>query len=197
VRVALNDIPQAIILHYGMDLLVIDGFVYFEITKGMYGLPKTGILANDDLVLHLSKYGYIQYAHTPGLFTRQTRSISCCLAVDDSGVRYVGKEHAQHLINVLQQQYTITTDWNGALYVGLHLNWDYKQRTVDISKHNYVTKALELFKHQPPTTPKLAPHMHTPPQDGAKVQLTLPPDKSPALSANQFERLQQMIVSFL
>jgi hypothetical protein len=112
-------------------------------------------------------------------------------------VKYVGKEHAQHLNDVLQQKYTITTDWIGALYVGLHIKCDYVQLTVDISMTNHVTKALQRFKHKPPSTPQHAPHSYTPPQYGAKVQLTLPPDTSPALSVNQIERLQQIIGPFL
>jgi hypothetical protein len=132
-RVSLRDIPQVIILHYGLDLLAIDGFVYLEITKGMYGLSQAGIITNDDFVLHLSKNGYIQSAHTQGLCTHQTRPISFCLVVDDFGINYAGKEHAQHIINVLQQKYTVDTPWSGALYVGLHLKGDYVQRTVDIS----------------------------------------------------------------
>jgi hypothetical protein len=112
----------------------------------MYGLPQAGVLAKFDLVLHFSKHGYIQSAHAPGQFTPQTRSISFCLVVDDFGVKYVGKAHAQHLIDVLQQKYTITTDWYGALYVGLHLHWDYDQRAVDISMPNYVTKARQRFE---------------------------------------------------
>jgi hypothetical protein len=56
-RVALKDIPPAIILHYGLNLLAIDGYVYTEITKGMYGLPKGGILAKNDQVIHLADHG--------------------------------------------------------------------------------------------------------------------------------------------
>jgi hypothetical protein len=163
----------------------------------MYGLPQAGILANDDLVLHLGHNGYTQSDHTPGLFTHIDRPISFCLVVDDFGVKYVGQEHAQHLLDVLQQKYTITADWTGALYVGLHIHWNYAQRHVDISMPNYVTKALQRFEHPSPTTPQHAPHSYTPPQYGAKVQLTLPPDTSPALSAKQVERLQQIVGTFL
>jgi hypothetical protein len=33
--------------------------------------------------------------------------------VDDFGVKYVGKEHAEHLLKVLQEHYKVTTDWKG------------------------------------------------------------------------------------
>lgn len=196
-RVALRDIPAAIIAHYGLDLLANNDFVYCEINKGMYGLPQAGILANDDLVLHLASEGYIQSPHTPGLFTHNTRPISFCLVVDDFGVKYVGEEHARHLIDVLQRKYTITSDWTGDLYVGLHLNWDYTNRTVDISMPNYVAKALQRFNHVPPANPQHSPHFCAAPQYGAKVQLTPPQDDSPRLTPAQVTHLQQVIGTFL
>jgi hypothetical protein len=59
--------PKAIIEHYGLHKKSIDGYVYMEIRKGMYGLPKVGILANKLLKLHLAHHGYFEQPHTPGL----------------------------------------------------------------------------------------------------------------------------------
>jgi hypothetical protein len=43
----LDIIPDKIIVHYNLcDIVTPDGWVYIEIRKGMYGLPKAGILAN-------------------------------------------------------------------------------------------------------------------------------------------------------
>ena len=41
------------------------------------------------------------------------------LVVDDVGIQH--KHDALHLLNVLKQKYTITTDWKGALYIGINL----------------------------------------------------------------------------
>ena len=46
--------------HYNLWHLVKNGFVLVEIRKGMYGLPQSGILANEKLVAILAKAGYIQ-----------------------------------------------------------------------------------------------------------------------------------------
>jgi hypothetical protein len=188
--VALKDIPQALILQYGLNILAIDGYVCTEITKGMYGLPQASILANDDLVIHLADQGYVQSEHTPGLFIHNTRPISFGLVVDDFGVKYVGETQAQHLVDVLKHKYTITIHWTGDLYIGLHLRWDYDNRTVDISMPDCVTKALQRFEHPTLSKPQHVPHIYTPQQYGAMVQLTLPPDTYPALSTKQVERLQ-------
>jgi hypothetical protein len=38
--------PTAIIENYSLNEKVLDGYVYMEIQKDMYGLPQAGILAN-------------------------------------------------------------------------------------------------------------------------------------------------------
>ena len=43
-------------------------YVYMEIRKGMYGLPQSVILSNKLLKERLTKYGYNEVAHTPGLY---------------------------------------------------------------------------------------------------------------------------------
>jgi hypothetical protein len=52
--------------------------------------------------------------------------------VDDFAVKYVGKQHAEHLINALLKTYELTTDWTGTVYSGMNLKWDYKHITCDI-----------------------------------------------------------------
>ena len=45
-----------------------DGWVYFEIRKGMYGFPQAGTLTQQFLEEQLSKHGYVQSKLTPGLW---------------------------------------------------------------------------------------------------------------------------------
>jgi hypothetical protein len=114
IQVPSSLIPKAIQDHYQLHSLADNGFVYVEIQKGMYGLPHAGKLDNNDLVIHLATNGYIQSPYTPGLFTHTSRPISFCLVVEDFGVKYVGREHAEHLLTTLQSKCRITTDWSGA-----------------------------------------------------------------------------------
>jgi hypothetical protein len=123
------------------------GYVYAEINKGMYGLPQAGILANKLLEKRLNKHGYFQHRHTPGLWAHRSRLIQFTLGVDDFGIKCVGKEHAKHLITILQQHYETSIDWTGSLYCGITLTWDYKKRTLDISMPGYVEAALHQFQH--------------------------------------------------
>ena len=67
--------------------------------------------------------------HTPALWKHVTRDITFSLVADDFGVKYVGKENAYHLIQDLKKQYTISMDWTGLFFCGLHIQWDYSART--------------------------------------------------------------------
>ena len=111
------------------------------------------------------------------------RPTSFTLVVDDFGVKFVGKEHAQHLYDTLDRWYDVTTDWSGSKYVGITLKWDYDKRTLDTSVPGYVKGALHELQHPPPTKPQHTPAQARAIQYGKKIQTTdvdssLPFDKS-------------------
>ena len=47
VQINFKDIPQEFVDEYNLKGCVHNGWVYFEIVKGCYGLPQAGRLAND------------------------------------------------------------------------------------------------------------------------------------------------------
>jgi hypothetical protein len=124
----------------------------------MYGLPQAGILANQLLTKRLEPQGYYQYRHTSGLWRHKWRPILFSLVVDDFGVKYVGREHVNHLIDSVEKHYASSKDWEGKLYCGIHIQWDYPNRTVDLSMPGYIAATLHKFQHQPPTRAQHAPY---------------------------------------
>ena len=54
-RINIRDIPDEIFTKYNLMPLVHNWFVMVEIRKGMYGLPQTGILANNRLQKTLAR----------------------------------------------------------------------------------------------------------------------------------------------
>jgi hypothetical protein len=178
-RIPIHQIPEAIFELYNLQELAHNGFVYVKIRKGMYGLPQAGILAHKQLLPILESNGYQQSPTTPGLFTHETRPVAFALIVDDFGVKYVGLEQAQHLQQILQEKYTITTDWEGESFLGMKLKWDYNARTVDISMPGYIEKALQRFQHPQPRRAEHSPHTYIEPNYGAPIQYTEPTDESP------------------
>jgi hypothetical protein len=196
-KIPVKDIPRCIMQQYNLAPLVHAGHVLVEIRKGMYGLPHAGILANNRLTKHLATFGYAPTKHTSGLFRHATRPITFSLIVDDFGVKYIGREHAEHLVSALSSLYEITTDWDGTLYCGITFKWDYTARTVDASMPDYIPKALTRFCVNTPTRPQHSPHAWTAPSYGAKVQLTAPPDTTEPLSPAAKTRLQEVIGTLL
>ena len=109
-----------------------NGFVYLEIKKAIYGL-QAGILVKKLLRYRLAPDGYYEVSHTPGTWRHVTRPVQFTLCVEDFGVKYFGKENADHLINTINKPCTCSKDWTGTLYCGITLDWNYKQHDLDIS----------------------------------------------------------------
>ena len=67
VRIRLEEIPQEFIDEYNLTPYAHNGWIYFEIIKGCYGLPQALRLANDLLRTRLNDNGYYERTTMPGL----------------------------------------------------------------------------------------------------------------------------------
>ena len=121
------------------------------------------------------------------------------LVVDNFGVKYVGKEHADHLISCLKQsKYKLTEDWTGSLYCGISLDWNYDAGYVDISMPGYIKKKLHEYGHVcPPNRIQTCPYSPEPKTYGAKAQAPLPSDDSKPLDKKGVLKIQQIVGSIL
>ncbi len=129
IRISINDIPEEIIIEYKLrEIADSKGMVYIQANHGMYGLPQSGLLANELLEKGLNKRGYRQSKLVPGLWSHKWRPVQFTLVVDDFGVKYVGKEHVLHLKQTLKENYKVTLEWDGRQYIGITLDWDYLRR---------------------------------------------------------------------
>jgi hypothetical protein len=123
-RMLLSRFPEEIVNKYNLKELAVDGWLYIEIRKGVYGLKQAGLIANQLLQKRLAPFGYHPAHHTPGLWWHKTRPIAFSLIAGDFAVKYVGNQHADHLRNALLRSYELTTDWEGKVYSGMTLQWD-------------------------------------------------------------------------
>ena len=163
----------------------------------MYGLPQSGILAQELLEERLKKKGYHQSKITPGFWTHEWRPICFTLIVDDFGVKYVGREHAEHLLGAIEEHYECSSDWDGERYLGMTLDWDYERREVHLSMPGYVHEALQRFRHEMPRKPNDSPHQHVEPKYGSKVQYSKEADNSRLLNKEEKKFVQQVLGTFL
>jgi hypothetical protein len=86
-KMLLSRFPEEIIQKYNLNALAVDGWIYIEIRKGMYGLKQAGLIANQLLQTRLAPFGYYPAWHTPGIWLHKTRPISFTLVVDDFAVK--------------------------------------------------------------------------------------------------------------
>jgi hypothetical protein len=70
-KMLLSRFPEEIVQKYNLNALAVDGWVYIEIRKGMYGLKQAVLLANQLLQKRLAPFGYYLARHTPGPLAAQ------------------------------------------------------------------------------------------------------------------------------
>jgi hypothetical protein len=97
--------------------------------------------------------------NTPGFWYHDTCPISFTLIVDNFSVKYINKHNVKHLNVGLKIAYTVMEDWAGDLYCSIVLDWDYINRTVDISMLAYIKKKYKNTDILSQTGPKNA-HTH-------------------------------------
>ncbi|KAL7476898.1 hypothetical protein ACHAW6_002727, partial [Cyclotella cf. meneghiniana] len=114
------------------------------------------------------------------------RPIQFTLVVDNFGIKYIGIEHPQHLLTVLQEHYKVTTDLKGSRYIGIMLDWP-----------GYVNKVLCQFQHSKPTAPQHAPFPTAPIKYGAGTQYAKAPSTLPPLDQKGKKFIQQVCSKFL
>ena len=171
-----------------MNYVHANGWVYFYIRNGVYGLPQSGSLANILLRKRLKKHGYYQCPTTPGLCRHEWRPVVFCFFVDDFGIEYDGERHALHLKTFLEEHNKITHNWKGDLYSGINLQWDYTNRTCLLSMKDYIANIRVKFDHPFPSKPQHSPYKHAPIVYGAKIQYATGPDNTPPLYQCQLQR---------
>ena len=191
-KIPLALFPEWIKIQYNLNTHARDGFVFLEIRRVVWGLPQAGILANKLLWKRLKPHGYYKCGNTPGLWRHATRPVTFSLVVNDFGVKYVGKEHADHLINCLKEEtYKLTEDWTGDLFCGISLRWDYKARILDILMPGYVKKQLLKYEHIMQRV-QHCPYAPEPKKYGTKAQSPFPQDdtrNSQIKKSNKFRKL--------
>jgi hypothetical protein len=120
----------------------------------------------------------------------QNANVCFTLVVDNFAIKYTKKEDAQHLIDALEKDYTISTNWDATKYIGLTIDWDYTKRKVYIHMTGYLAKEVKRFKHPTLVKQQNSPHPHVAPNYGAKVQYSPEDDGSPPLNKEDTKHIQ-------
>ena len=119
ISIPIAKIPQSTVKKYNLQSIQRNGKVLFEVTGGMYGLPQANRLSQEALKPLLAQHGYLECPNTPAMYRHATNSVKFTLTVNDFGVRYVDPADAQHLLDCLQLQYKLKTDWTGKIHLGI------------------------------------------------------------------------------
>jgi hypothetical protein len=117
------------------------------------------------------KGGFYKAATTLGLWKHKWWPIQFCLIFNNFGVEYVGIEHFNHLLAILQQYHQVQTNMAGNKIAGLN----FPSKRVRIDMKSYVNDLLLSLNWPMPKKPQHLPFTATP---NAYVQNTqYMPDK--------------------
>ncbi len=155
-----------------------NGYVHLEMRRAVWDLPQAGILVNKHLLHKLAPFGNFKHVNTPGLWYHISRPILFALVVDDVGIKYVNKEDVDHFVASIKATYTLTKDGTGNLYCGIALDWDYMNRTVDISMPGSIKKKLQEYNNVKSKMIQTCPYSPAPKHFGSKAQRPLPSNAS-------------------
>ena len=113
--------------------------------------------------------------------------------MDNFGIKYIGRENAEHLKASIEKNDEISCDWAGTAYCGLKLKWDYDLKIVDLSMPGYIKTMLHKFQHPAPALPEHAPHPWNTPVYGAKTQFIETQEERPLRLPQKITRIQQLV----
>ncbi len=133
----------------------------------------------------------------PRLWCHKWRPLQFCLIVDDFGVKYVGIEHFNFLLELLKKIHGAQCNMAGDKLAGIAIQWDYPGKCCRLSIPGYIDNLLLKFKHPRPCKPQLSPYTCLPIFYGTKTQFSADDDTSAHLDDARKHRIQEIIGSLL
>lgn len=122
IRLSIKIIPDEIIEQYNLQDMEKYRYVYAEIRKVICGFPQATRISNDLLTKNIAPRGYCQFRHTPGLGKHKWWTVAFSLVADGCGVKFVGIQHYEHLIDCIKD---IIQSWlTGLVASTVGLRWN-------------------------------------------------------------------------
>ena len=141
-------IPKEFMAHFNLSPLIHNNLLYVRIDKTLSGLPQSRKIAHEYLKQHLESFRYYSLKYFLGLWKHKTRPIAFALVVNNFGIKYRGKENTIYLDNALKARYELLSDWEGKLYFGITLDWNYNRGKVKTSMPGYVLTVLHCLQYK-------------------------------------------------
>jgi hypothetical protein len=141
--------------------------------------------------------GFYKAATTPELWRHKWRPLQFCLIVDDFGVKYVGIEHFNSLLELLKKFHGVQCNMARDKVAGIAIQWDYPSICCRLSMPMYIDNLLLKFKHPCPLKPQPSPYTCLHISYGTKTQFSPDEDISELLDDARKHRIQEIIGSLL
>ena len=119
-RIPIKYTPQEIVDEYNILPLINNMYVYTKITRGLYRLPQSGLLANKLLTKLLTNYGFSQTKHTPVMWHHAIQTIKLCNSCRIFW-HWIQKQEGHNLPDIFTQR----TPWGSFWRLGWNIIFQY------------------------------------------------------------------------
>jgi hypothetical protein len=92
--------------------------------------------------LRLVAEGYYKAASMLGLWHHKWHPVQCCLIIANLGIKNIGIEHFNHLLDLLKKYHGVQVNMMGDKLVGMDIKWDYSTKCCCISMPGYIDNLL-------------------------------------------------------
>jgi hypothetical protein len=159
VRIKLSDIPFEAVDKYNLLTYEHGGWIYFEITKGVYGLNKLASSPMTSLTSALGNTGTISVPPHLAFGNTVGAPLFLCSSLTVLEFNMWGSD----MLTTSYKHYgqlTPYTDWDLTKFTGIDLKWNYTKCICHLSMTNYIEKLLLKYNHPHPPKPQHSPHAH-------------------------------------
>ena len=193
-RLKLRDLPEIMLKQHNLEAKATkESYVHVEIRY----IPQAGLIAQQLIKQRMNKMCYKQIDITLVFWMHEWCPIYFLLCVNDFGLKYFVKQHADHLMSVLREHFKISRDYKVKCYLGLYIYWDNNNCKLHLSMLACVADALTRFRHKHPCKPHDQPYPHIKPTYDVKSQYAESVDVSSPLSKEDLKIAQEVTGTFL
>ena len=189
-------VPNDIIAEYGDRIIWMGDKTMVRIVKGIYGLPQAGRLAHEKLCRLLKRHDYHVMPNTPCLFSHATNGVTFTLVVDDFLIKSGSKAAVHHLFAAIREEYRLEVDWSASKYIGMTIEYNRKERWLQLSMPGYVEAALVRFGVERSSKPTHNATKFDPILYGQRIQLA-EADDSPLCTDAEAKFIREVVGVFL
>ena len=194
-RVPIKHMSSDLLDKYDLRNHIEKDYIWFCVTKAIFGHPDAGLLSKRRIDAHMLKWGYSEDPLVACLYTHISNGTQFSLVVDDFLLKTESDAAVKHFKDCMADGgYPMVYNESPTQikYIGITIDIDIPNSKISLSMPGYIEKMQARWPHRG-HVPVSTPMPYSTPIYGKSVQPPTPIDLSPPLSPEAVTEHQQII----